>query len=279
MNASPAIADERGPPAPVTIITGGSSGIGRALAFEFARDGNDLLLIARNQAALEQTATALRTENSIRVETLSIDLTEPEACQIIDQFLNQHHLYCRHLVNNAGFGYAGAFVKQDESELLAMLDLNIRMLTLLSHHFLPDMLARREGGILNVASLGALLAGPYQAAYYASKAHVLSLSRALSWECWGKGVRISVLVPGPVRTDFHRRMGAKNALYMRLGAGISAARVARIGYTGYMCGKSLIIPGYISQFNALALKFIPHDLLMPILGWFLRARLGGRDKN
>jgi short-subunit dehydrogenase len=139
------------------------------------------------------------------------------------------------------------------------------------------MLARRDGGILNVSSLGGMVAGPYQAAYYASKAYVLSFTRALAWECLGRGVRISVLLPGPVRTEFHQRMGANHAFYMRLGAGIRPERVARMGYSGFMCGKQLIIPGLLGPFNALALKIIPHDLLLPVIGWFLAARSRGNS--
>lgn len=262
--------------APVTIISGGSKGIGRELAFEFARGRNDLLLIARDPVALHHTAEEIRSACGVRVDVLSLDLARRDAAAVIELWLKDNRFYCRHLVNNAGVGLAGDFAAQSEAGQLAMLDVNVRVLTELTRRLLPDMLARREGGVLNVASLGGLVAGPYQAAYYASKAYVLSLTQALSWECWRSGVRICALAPGPVKTSFHARMGASRAYYTRLGAGISAERVARSAYSGYICGKALVVPGYVSLFNVLALKFIPHDLLVPIIGWFLRARLTER---
>ena len=155
----------------------------------------------------------------------------------------------------------------------------MRALTDLSRQFLPDMLERGGGGILNIASMGGLLPGPYQAAYYASKAYVISLTKALSWEVWGTGVQISALAPGPVKTKFHARMGARSQLYIKSGGGISAARAARMGYSGFRCGKCLIIPGILSQMGAVALKIIPHDLLMPFMAWFLKARIKRNPKS
>jgi short-subunit dehydrogenase len=273
MTAEPAAA----PLAPVTVITGGSRGIGRALAFEFARGGHPLLLVARDEAMLRRTADEIRPHAPAPVDSLALDLASPDAADRIEARLAARGQYCRHLVNNAGIGLAGRFEAADEARLLELIDVNMRVLTQLSHRFLPGMKARRDGGILNVASLGGMVAGPYQAAYYASKAYVLSLSQALGWECFGSGVRISALAPGPVRTEFHQRMGARHAFYMRLGAGISPERAARMGYSGFMCGKALIIPGLLGPFNALALKLIPHDLLLPLIGWFLKARTRERD--
>jgi len=257
---------------PITIITGGSEGIGKALAFEFAQGGDDLLLIARNRQLLENTSREIRQQFDVEVLSLSCDLVEPGFCAKIDQLLRTHNRYCQNLVNNAGFGLAGDFSRLDETAISDMIGLNVGALTTLSRHFLPDMLERGDGGILNVASMGGLLPGPYQAAYYASKAYVISLSKALSWEVWGTGVHICALAPGPVRTKFHARMGARSELYIKSGAGISAKRTARMGHSGFKCGKSLIIPGILSQMGALALKIIPHDLLMPVMAWFLKAR-------
>lgn len=265
-------ADGAAPLSPVTIVTGGSRGIGRALALEFAAGGHPLLLVARDAAALEATAGELRQRTRSPVDILALDLATADAADRIAAQLTARGQYCRHLVNNAGIGLAGPFEAADEARLLALVDVNVRILTQLSHRVLPGMRARRDGGILNVASLGGMVAGPYQAAYYASKAYVLSLSQALRWECRGSGVRISALAPGPVRTEFHQRMGARHAFYMRFGAGIAPERVARLGYSGFMCGRALIVPGFIGPLNALALKLLPHDLLLPLLGWFLKAR-------
>ena len=265
--------------APITLITGGSEGIGKALALEFAQGGFDLLLVARNKLRLEASAQEISQQFDVKVLTLSCDLADLKECNKIEEFLTQEHLYCQNLVNNAGFGLAGDFSRHNESSIRELVDLNVRALTDLSRRFLPDMLERGDGGILNVASMGGLLPGPYQAAYYASKAYVISLTKALSWEVWGSGVHICALAPGPVRTKFHARMGARSELYIKSGAGISAKRTARMGYSGFMCGKSLIIPSILSQLGALALKIIPHDLLMPIMAWFLKARIQPNPKS
>lgn len=269
-------AAQSGEPRPVTVITGGSKGIGRALAFQFAEGGYDLLLIARNHQELAEAAKELSQHAGVEVHILALDLRQTGSSDQIEQYLIDRRLYCQNLVNNAGYGLAGNFHSHDRDKLLGMLDLNIRILTDLSHRFLPDMLERSQGGILNIASMGGLMPGPYQAAYYASKAYVISLSRAMAWETAGSGVHICALVPGPVRTDFHEVMGARSELYIRSGGGISAKQAARMGYTGFRCGKSLIIPGIVSQLGVIAVKFIPHDLLMPFMAWFLRARLSGR---
>lgn len=258
---------------PITIITGGSQGIGKALALEFAQGGYDLLLIARNEEQLEKAAIDIRERSDAKVLILATDLSHVESCARVQAHLHNKNFYCQNLVNNAGFGLAGPFSSHKEEVIRSMIDLNVRALTDLSRHFLPDMLERGEGGILNVASMGGLLPGPYQAAYYASKAYVLSLTKALSWETWGTGVHVCALAPGPVKTGFHKAMGARSEIYIKSGAGISAKRTARMGYTGFICGKSLIIPGILSQLGAVALKIIPHDLLMPVMGWFLKARL------
>ncbi len=264
---------------PITIITGGSEGIGKALALEFAQGGFDLLLVARSQQRLETTAREISAAHDVKVLTFKCDLAAEDTSSKIVTFLAQNQHYCQNLVNNAGFGLAGTFARQDEAEIQQLVDLNVRALTVLSRHFLPDMLKRGGGGILNIASMAGLLPGPYQAAYYASKAYVISLTKALSWEAWGTGVQISVLVPGPVKTKFHARMRARSELYIKFGGGISPSRAARMGYSGFRCGKCLIIPGILSQFGALALKFIPHDLLMPFMAWFLKARIPHKPKS
>ncbi len=264
---------------PITIITGGSEGIGKALALEFAQGGFDLLLLARNQHRLETTASEISATHDVKVLTFKCDLTTQDSGRKIVTFLELNQHYCQHLINNAGTGLAGTFAKQDEGEIQQLVDLNMRALTDLSRHFLPDMLERGNGGILNIASMAGLLPGPYQAAYYASKAYVISLTKALSWEVWGTGVQISVLVPGPVKTKFHARMRARSELYIKFGAGISTQRAARMGYSGFRCGKCLIIPGILSQLGAVALKIIPHVLLMPFMAWFLKARIPHKPKS
>ncbi len=153
-----------------------------------------------------------------------------------------------------------------------MLDLNVDALTRLMRHALPAMLARGEGGIINVASLGGLVPGPNQAAYYASKAYVVSLTRAVATENAGRGVRLMALAPGPVDTGFHRAMGAELSFYRQLMIALSPEQTARAAYRGYVLGLHLVVPGITAKLLQIALWIIPHALLLPIIGWLLRRR-------
>jgi uncharacterized protein len=257
---------------PCAIITGGSEGIGRALAGEFAARGHNLLLIARDLGHLRAAADEIGRDHAVKVATAAIDLTAPDAVKQVEAALVSAGFYADYLVNNAGMGFGGAFAEQDAERLDQLTRLNVSALTALTRRFLPDMLARARGGILNIASLGGLLPGPYQAAYYASKAYVVSFTEALAYENAGRGVRISAAVPGPVNTRFHAKMGVTSAPYLILHTVPSPQRVARIIYSGFMGRRLLIAPGLLPTFNAAVVGFIPHFLLVPFVGWFLKQR-------
>lgn len=257
---------------PTCIITGGSEGIGRHLANEFAARGHALLLVARTEAKLEQAAAELRRDHGVEVFTAAIDLTEPGCEARIREALDRHGLYADILVNNAAIGIGGAFADQDADRLAALCRLNVEALTVLTRAFLPAMLARGRGGILNLASLGGLLPGPYQAAYYASKAYVVSLTEALAYENAGRGVRISASAPGPVATRFHERMGVGSAFYLKLHSVMSPELAARITHSGFIGRRTLIVPGLIPSFNSFWVRIIPHRILTPFIGWFLKRR-------
>src|SRR5262249_24189263 len=158
----------------------------------------------------------IRVENRVEAVALPADVTRPETIAAIEAALVQRQAYADVLVNDAGIGLAGAFPSHPPEALQRLLDLNVRALTDLTPHFLPGMLIRGRGGVLNLASLGAYAPGPYQAVYYASKAYVLSLTEAVAAETAGQGVRITALAPGPVQTGFHRRMGNERALHHSL---------------------------------------------------------------
>jgi hypothetical protein len=258
--------------APVCIITGGSEGIGRHLGNEFAAGGHRLLLIARTRETLEAAAAELRRDYGAEVHIAAIDLASPNALQQVQTTLDVHRLYADILVNNAGFGLGGAFAAQDPGRIADLCRLNIETLTVLTRAFLPAMLQRASGGVLNVGSIGGLLPGPWQAAYYASKAYVLSLTEALAEECAGTGVRISAAAPGPVATRFHERMGAAGAFYLQLQQVMTPDRVARIIYSGFMGRRTVIVPGLLASFNSFAVRYIPHVILVPFIGWFLKQR-------
>jgi short-subunit dehydrogenase len=145
-------------------------------------------------------------------------------------------------------------------------------LTGLTRAFLPEMVRRGRGGILNIASLGGLLPGPYQAAYYASKAYVVSLTEALAYENAGCGVRISAAAPGPVATRFHERMGASSALYLTLQRVMTPENAARIIYSGFAGRRTIIVPGFLASLNSFGARYMPHAVMTPVIGWILKKR-------
>ncbi len=256
---------------PLTVVTGGSQGIGLALARQFARDGNGILLVARDTQALA-TAGRRLAETGVAVHLLAADLATPEGCAAVEVELAAQGAFADILINNAGSGLSGPFAEQPPAGLARLADLNMRALTDLTRRFLPGMQARGRGGILNVASLGGLVPGPNQAAYYASKAYVISLTQALAHEVAGQGVRISALLPGPVATKFHAHMSAEHSYHLTLMGVMSPEQAARAGYHGYHWGRTLIIPGVLNQINALALRVIPHAFMIPVIGWMLKQR-------
>ena len=167
---------------PVAVVTGATEGIGRAFAFELARAGHDLLLVARSHGPLEEAAREINTTTGRRVATVAADLTAPGFLAAIEEKLAVEGAFAALLVNNAGMGLAGKFQKSDRAQARKLVDLNIGALTELTHWALSSMLDRGAGGIINVSSLGGLVPGPNQAAYYASKAYVTSLTEAIAWE-------------------------------------------------------------------------------------------------
>lgn len=254
---------------PAVVVTGGSRGIGRALADRFARSGRTVMVIAREQEPIEAAASEIARATGVRIVPLALDVTLPDAPARLDAALTEAGLYADVLVNNAGVGLAGAFANQSAARIEHLIALNITAATRLMHHALPPMLARGRGGVLNIGSLGGLVPGPYQAAYYASKAYLVSLTEAVAFEARGRGVRIVVVAPGPVDTRFHRAMQAEDALYRTLLPTLSAEAVAWSAYRGFLLGRTLIVPGLLPSLAAIAVKFLPHTLSVPVVGALL----------
>jgi short-subunit dehydrogenase len=257
---------------PLVVVTGGSEGIGLELARQFALHGHDLLLIARRQELLDQAATRIRAETGVDVFVLPLDLTTPGMLAAIDAALASHRAFADVVVNNAGIGFAGPFRAQLPEDIDGLVNLNIAALTKLMRHFLPDMRVRGQGGILNVASLGGFIPGPNQAAYYASKAYVLSLTEAVAAETAGEGVRICALAPGPVNTRWHEKAGSENSFYRKFLPPSSAQAAARAGYRGFQLGWRLTVPGLVNPFLAVAMRILPHRIVIPIVGVLLQQR-------
>jgi uncharacterized protein len=256
---------------PIVVVTGGSEGIGYAMARRFAAAGHDVMLVARRSGPLEQAAAAIRADYQVEALPVAADLTASDAIAAIDHALAEHGAYADVLVNSAGIGIAGPFHAQPPEKVMQLVDLNVRALTALTRHYLAGMRARGRGGILNLASLGGFTPGPYQAAYYASKAYVISLTEAIAAETAGEGVRVCALAPGPVPTAWHDRAGAGAAVYRYL-LPASVEAVARDGYRGYLLGLRVVVPGLLSPFLALALRVVPHRITTPVVRWLLKPR-------
>jgi len=253
---------------PVTLITGASAGIGAELVRIFAQHGHELVLVARREDRLVALADEIAAAGPPRPTVLAFDLEKRDTVARIATELAAHGLEPEIVVNNAGFGLAGAAGGLDRDAQLGMIDLNIRALTELSLCFV-DSLARHRGGILNVASVAAYLPGPGMAVYYASKAYVLSFSEALHREMSHRGVRVTALCPGPVPTEFQARSGMRvdrSQLILTL----TADRVAQIGYDGFMRGKRVVVAGLGNRIAVALLRLTPHALLLPMIERHMR---------
>jgi len=245
---------------PNAVVTGASSGIGLELARIFARERYDLVLVARNQPALEHIAAELRTMRGVRVDVIAADLSTPEAPQQIYEQTGRADV----LVNNAGFGVYGEFADSPVEDDIGLLRLNIEALVVLTRLFLPGMLQGRKGRILNVASTAAFQPGPLMALYYASKAFVLSFSEAIANELEGSGVTVTALCPGPTATGFQARARMEDSNLLKRMQVMDAATVAEAGYRGMIAGKTIVIPGTRNWLVAESVRFAPRKLVTRI---------------
>jgi uncharacterized protein len=219
------------------LITGASSGIGLEFARLFAKDGYNVVLVARSAERLEKSASRIAGEFFVSAVPIAVDLSVPQAGEQVVQALAGRGLSVDVVVNNAGYGASGAFDKLDLQTQLNIIDLNVRALVELTHRFLPRILQTKRGGVLNVASIGAFQPGPYLAVYCATKAFVMSFTEALWEEARGTGVHITCFCPCITNTGFYARAGAKDIRIHRLGV-MSAAHCARIGYDAFQaCGR------------------------------------------
>lgn len=248
------------------LITGATGGLGRAFARVFAQHGHDLALTGRNIAALDALKTEILAEHAISVHIYACDLSLPGAARGVYDWAKGEGLAVGILVNNAGFGDFGAFASCDWARQEELLRLNIAALAHLTRLFLPDMLAARAGHILNIASIAAFQPGPLMAAYYASKAFVLSFSEALAVELGGTGVSCTALCPGPTKTGFEQNAALKgrSKLFKRLYVA-DAAPVAAYGYRQMMKGRAVAVPGLGNKVVVCAGKFAPRALVRRVV--------------
>jgi uncharacterized protein len=246
------------------LVTGASTGIGRELALIAASKGRNVVLTARSRDRLQELARSLREKHGVGVEVVACDLTSPGAPRVLFDELQSRGVEVDRLINNAGFGGVGFFHEVPLSTTLEMLQLNVVALTELTRWFLPSMVSRRRGRILNVASTAGLQPGPMMAVYYASKAYVLSFSEAIAEELRGTGVTATALLPGPTRTEFFARAEITGSRLMRFGMA-EARGVAEAGYRGMEAGRVVVIPGFANRALALAVRVVPRFLVRRVV--------------
>lgn len=249
------------------LVTGASSGIGRAFAHRFARAGSTCVLAARSEAKLQALSDTLSTEYDVEAPVLPVDLSTPEAGQTVQEALQAQDRSVDVLVNNAGIGTRGRFADLDRQHQLNTIRVNILALTDLAHRLLPGMLDRGRGGILNVASTAAFQAGPYMSVYYATKAYVLSLSEGLSEEVANHSVTVTCLAPGPTKTRFAAKADLEESPLFQWTTPMTPTAVANAGYDGFRAGSSLVIPGLQNKFGTLLVKLVPRSVARKVAAW------------
>ena len=249
---------------PIALITGASSGIGKALCEEFAKDGHDLILAARNVDAMNRQATDLAKRHGIQVTVIGADLQTATGAEQLHAAIKQRAMVISALVNNAGYGTFGEFKDTALSETLAMMQLNMNSVIVLSKLFLPDLLATR-GKLLNVASTAAFQPGPYMTVYYATKSFVLYFSEGLACELDGSGVTVTALCPGPTASGFQEKAVMQASALVKNKKLPSAESVAASGYAAMKRGKRVHITGLLNYLMAQSIRFTPRDWVTALL--------------
>ena len=243
-----------------TLITGASSGLGIEFAKLCAKDGHDLILVARNAQKLNEVATAIKEEYGVKAVCFSCDLSDEKQIKNLYDDVKSCEYQVDQLINNAGFGYHKEFLSSDISVQNSMINLNVSALVNLTYLFGKDMKARGFGKILNVSSLAAFCAGPYMSVYFASKAFVLSFSNALAEEFKGTGVSITALCLGPTATGFEKNAKLTNSKMFKVFKVANPQKVARFGYKKMQKGKANAFYGLQVKTLNVASKFLSRKM-------------------
>lgn len=247
------------------LITGASGGIGYELAKLFARDHHNLVLVARSGDRLTEVAAELET-SARGVRTIPLDLAQPLAPKFLFDQLRSSGTGVDILINNAGFGAYGEFSRMPIEEILGQIQLNIAALTELTRLFLPAMIARHQGRIMNVASVAGFQPGPLMAVYYATKAYVISFSEAIANEVRNSGVSVTCFCPGATYTGFAKRARVDESRLFKIGA-MGADKVALDGYRAVMEGRTLAISGAHNWMIAQSTRFAPRKMVTAVSRW------------
>jgi len=249
---------------PIALVTGASAGIGREFADILAREGHDLVLVARREPELTALAAELKERYGADSRVIPADLSKARAVQSIVKELGPDAVVDV-LINNAGFGGHGRFWERNRDEDLRQIAVNVTALTELTRALLPGMVARHRGRILNVASTAAFQPGPFMAVYYATKAYVLSFSQALAEELVGTGVTVTTLCPGVTVTEFQQVAGVEHVPLTKGPLSMSAASVAEAAYRGLAAGKLMVVPGVHNKVGVVSTRLAPRRLILKVV--------------
>jgi uncharacterized protein len=247
------------------LITGASGGIGLEFAKIFAANKNNLVIVARSEQKLSQLADEIRKEFGVTVKVIAADLCDMNAVEEIYNTCKAEDIQIDYLVNNAGFGDFGFFIESDWKKTEQMIDLNIKSLTYMSRLFAPEMVAKKSGKILNVASTAAFQPGPTMAVYYATKSYVLFLSEAMSNELKGTGVTVTCLCPGATVSGFQVAAAMEESALVKGKKLPTSKEVALFGYKAMMKGKLTVIHGVMNYIMANSIRFTPRSWVLPIV--------------
>lgn len=246
------------------LITGASNGIGLELAKEHAKHGGNLVLVARNRQKLEELAKELEKAGS-KVYIIAKDLSKTDAAQEVYDEVKKQNIQIDYLINNAGFGDYGWFYETDWKKEEQMINLNITALTQFTKLFIKDMVARKNGKVLNVASTASFQPGPGMAVYYATKAYVLHFSEAINNEVSDKGVTVTALCPGATESGFQDAAAMNESNLVKGKKLPTSAEVAAYGYKAMLKGKAVAIHGFMNALMANSVRFTPRNLVVKIV--------------
>lgn len=253
----------------VVLITGASSGIGKELAKEFARDNNDLVLVARRDDKLEKIASRLTTKYGVIVHCISQDLSEEGAAASIIKDVESRGLIIHTLINNAGTQVYGKYQDVDLNRELKMIQINLISLTELTKLSLAHMKKLNSGNILNVGSTGSFAPGPYDAIYQATKAYVLFFTEGISADLKGTGINVSILCPGATKTEFSGK-AEMNDVFLFKYMSMPSKKVAHIGFKGLKRNKRIIIPGLLNKLIVFSVRLMPRSFVLAFGDFLLR---------
>ena len=249
---------------PTVLITGASSGIGKALCTEFAKDDYDLILAARSVEKMQVQRTQLEQQYGINVTVIGADLESDSGAAQLHAQIKQSGIVLNALVNNAGYGTFGQFKDTDLSATLGMMQLNMNSLVILTKLFLSDLITTK-GKLLNVASTAAFQPGPYMAVYYATKSFVLFFSEGLACELEGSGVTVTALCPGPTASGFQDKAVMQTSALVKNKKLPTSEAVAASGYSAMKRGKRVHITGFVNNILTLSIRLTPRNMVTALL--------------